>query len=337
MRVGLTYNLKQDYEERGFDPEAVAEFDPPEVIEAIESALRSLGYVTERIGGVRGLVERLARGDRWDLVFNIAEGFRGSARESQVPGLLEAYDIPFVFSDALTLALTLHKPTAKRIVLQHGLPTPAFRVVERPEQADEVDLPMPVFVKPVSEGSSKGIRRNSLVQERRALRDVCAAVIRVHRQPALVETFLPGREFTVGVVGTGEAAEALGVLEIGVHPDASFAYSFEVKTHPDYHEIVDYRLPGPEMTEACVELALGAWRALECRDGGRVDLRVDADDRPSFLEVNPLAGLHPVDSDLTILTGLLGISYEELIRRIMASAHVRLGRPMPAVAAAPSG
>jgi D-alanine-D-alanine ligase len=328
--VGLTYDLKEDYLRRGFDKESVAEFDKPETIEAIEQTLQELGYRTDRIGSLRDLVERLHQGDRWDLVFNISEGLFGYGREAQVPALLDAYRIPYTFSDPLALAVTLHKPTAKRIVRDLGVPTPDFVVVETIRDAHRVTLPLPLFAKPVAEGSSKGITERSAIRRKQDLAPVCGEILRHHRQPVLVESFLPGREFTVGILGTGRAAVALGVMEIGLRRPRAKSYSLAIKSAPDYRAYVDYSLCHDSwLSQSCEEVALAAWRGLGCRDAGRVDLRCDADGQPMFMEVNPLAGLHPVDSDLIILASLLEVPYREILARIMVSAEARTGLSAP--------
>jgi D-alanine-D-alanine ligase len=328
--VGLTYDLKEDYLRRGFDAESVAELDKPETIGAIEQTLQQLGYRTDRVGSLPDLVERLHRGQRWDLVFNISEGLHGYGRESQVPALLDAYQIPYTFSDPLTLAVTLHKATAKRVVRDQGVPTPDFVVVDSVDDARRVSLPLPLFAKPVAEGSSKGISERSAIRRRKDLVPVCEEILRQQQQPVLVETFLPGREFTVGVLGTGGEAFALGVMEIRLRKPRAKSYSLTIKSSADYRAYVDYRLcSDAQLALECERVALAAWRGLGCRDAGRVDLRCDAAGQPMFMEVNPLAGLHPVDSDLIILADLLGVSYREVITRIMASAEARSGLSVP--------
>jgi D-alanine-D-alanine ligase len=332
MRVGLTYDLRDDYLAEGYSMEATAEFDRVDTIEGIEGALHGLGCATERIGNVRALVRRLAAGERWDLVFNIAEGMHGLGREAQVPALLEAYEIPFVFSDSLVLALALHKGLTKRVVRDAGLPTPDFAEVACAEDVACVDLPYPLFAKPVAEGTGKGITAASRISSPELLREVCLRLLDEHRQPVLVETYLPGREFTVGVVGTGRAAEAIAVLEVAYRPHADAVYSYHTKAN--YEDLVDYHLVDGALGEACKELSLGVWRVLGCRDGGRLDVRCDAEGRPSFIEVNPLAGMNPVISDLPILCRMAGMEYPELIRRIVRSALQRSPgvAPPPALA-----
>jgi D-alanine-D-alanine ligase len=326
MLVGLTYDLRADYLAAGYGEEQTAEFDRPDTIQAIDAALRQLGHETEQIGNARQLVGRLAAGGCWDLVFNIAEGLHGIGREAQVPAILDVYQIPYTFSDPLVLALALHKGLTKVVVRSAGIPTPDFALVERPEDADRVDLPLPLFAKPLAEGTGKGITAASKIRQRAALRPICGELLARYSQPVLVETFLPGREFTVGVLGTGADARVLASMEVLLLPGAEAdVYSYANKEQSEEH--CQYRL-GRADEDAEVrraeQLALAAYRALGCRDAGRVDLRSDAQGQPNFLEINPLAGLHPQHSDLPILAGMVGVSYRELIERIVRSAAQRV-------------
>ncbi len=325
LTVGLTYDLRDDYLAAGFSEEETAEFDRLETIEALDEALRGLGCRTDRIGNVKALAPRLVRGERWDLVFNIAEGLRGFGREAQVPALLEAYGIPFTFSDSLLLALSLHKGLTKRVVRDMGHLTPDFFVLADLAELSQVDLPYPVFAKPVAEGTGKGIDASSKISSPQALKEACARLLRLHRQPVLIESFLPGREYTVGITGTGREAVALGALEVVVRdPRQDGVYSYENKERCE--ELVEYRLAGQEIAGRAHEMSLAIWRGLGCRDGGRIDLRMDGQGRLQFLEINPLAGLHPSHSDLPIICSLVGIPYQELIGRIMTSARRRIAR-----------
>ncbi|MBN2352129.1 MAG: D-alanine--D-alanine ligase [Spirochaetales bacterium] len=323
MTIGMTYDLRSDYLAEGCTEEETAEFDSERTIEAIEGALTSLGYRPVRIGHIRRLVEALARGERWDMVFNIAEGFSGFAREAQVPALLDAYGIPYVFSDPYTLAVCLHKAAAKTIVRQAGCRTPDFFVVEEEADAARVGLRYPLFAKPLAEGTGKGITSASKILSPDQLEALCSRLLAEYRQPVLVEEFLSGREFTVGIIGSGARAKAIGALEIvlggNAEPDA---YSYVNKEQCETRVI--YRLADDGEARAAAELALQAWRALGCRDGGRLDLRSDGNGEPNFIEVNPLAGLHPEHSDLPILCSQRGIDYRDLIGMIMESAVLRL-------------
>jgi D-alanine-D-alanine ligase len=322
MRVGVTYDLRDDYLAQGLGEEETAEFDSEITIAAICAALGELGHVPLRVGNVRQLAGRLVAGERFDCVFNICEGLKGVAREAHVPALLEAYDIPFVFSDPLTMALCLDKAMAKRIARDAGVRTPDFAVIEDVEQVRKLSLAFPVFAKPVAEGSGKGIAAASRIADRAALERVVTHLLDRFQQPVLVESFLPGREFTVGITGTGAEADVLGVLEVALTENAdAYGYGYENKEHCD--EKIRYALV--EDAEACAaaEVALAAWRCLRCRDGGRVDVRNDAEGRPSLMEVNPLAGLNPEHSDLVFIANFRGMAYRDLIGRIMQSFQRR--------------
>lgn len=319
MRIGITYDLREDYLAEGYTEEETAEFDHPLTIAAIDETLRSLGYETDRIGHIRSLARRLVAGDRWDLVFNIAEGLRGFGREAQVPALLDAWEIPYTFSDPLVLSLTLHKGMTKRVIRDLGIPTPDFAVVETPEEVDAVALPFPLFAKPVAEGTGKGVTAASKIADRTELVSVCRELLAAFSQPVLIETFLPGREFTVGIIGTGAEAFAPGVMEVHLTEKAEKeVYSYANKE--DWHGRIQYALATDAMAREAEKTALAAWRGLGCRDGGRIDLRADSNGAPSFIEVNPLAGIRPEHSDLPILCDLAGMPYRELIDRIMRSA-----------------
>lgn len=330
MRIGITYDLRDAYLAEGYGEEETAEFDRPDTIEAIEQTVAELGHERDRIGNVRDLVSRLAGGDRWDLVFNIAEGARGFGREAQVPAVLDAYDIPYTFSDPLVLSLTLHKGLTKHVLRDLGIPTADFAVVESESDIGTVELPFPLFAKPVAEGTGKGVRPESKIQSRSELNSVCRELLAKYGQPAIVERFLPGREFTVGIVGTGRLAAAIGVLEVVLRREAErHAYSYVNKERCE--ELVEYRLAEDRTAKRARKLALAAWRGLGCRDAGRVDLRADASGMPNVMEVNPLPGLHPEHSDLPILCTLRGISYRELIAGIVHSAMDKVTESEPSL------
>ena len=326
LLVGLTFDLRSEYLARGFSEEETAELDQIGTIDALDETLTALGHRTERIGHVEQLAAALLSGRRWDLVFNVCEGLFGMGREAMVPALLDHFRIPYTFSDPLTLAVTLHKGMAKHVVRGAGIPTPDFAVVEDAAQARAVTLPLPLFVKPVAEGTGKGVSAASIVRSSDQLEPRCAELLDRFRQPVLVETLCPGRELTVGILGTGHDARAIGTLEVQMLAAAEAGvYSYVNKERCE--ELVRYELApaGDPVVREAQAIARAAWRALGCRDGGRVDLRCDAEGRPQFLEVNPLAGLHPEHSDLPILCTLAGIPYRELIGGIVDSAGARIG------------
>jgi D-alanine-D-alanine ligase len=319
MIIGLTYDLRDEYLEMGFSEDETAEFDREDTISSIETTLTELGYQTKRIGHIKNLVSRLNQGDRWDLVFNIAEGLYGAGREAQVPALLDAYRIPYVFSGPLVLALTLDKALTKIIVKDAGVATPDHAVVHNRADIQKVKLPYPLFVKPLADGTGKGIDPESVISAPEQLEKKCGELLDRYHQAVLVETYLSGREFTAGIVGTGEEARCIGVIEIILKDNAEKGvYSYVNKE--ECEERIIYSLTDQDAVDACSALALQAWKCLRAEDGGRVDIRFDHKGNPHFLEINPLAGMHPEHSDLPILAGLYGIPYRELMRMIMDSA-----------------
>lgn len=331
MLIGLTYDLRSEYLAAGYGEEETAEFDREETIDSLAGALERLGHRVDRIGNAKQLTQRLVAGDRWDLVFNICEGLRGLGREAQVPAILELYEIPYTFSDSLVMAVSLHKGMTKAVLRDAGVPTPRYRVITSPDEADGTatdgqDLAFPVFAKPVGEGTGKGVTPASKVTGLDDLWPTCERLLAQFEQPALVEEFLPGREFTVGLVGTGSEATVIGTLEIVLLDSAEpEVYSYVNKEKCE--ELVEYRpVDGQRDLEVAMaeQIALSAWRALGGRDAGRADLRSDANGKPQFIEVNPLAGLHPQHSDLPMIGTAVGMPYDELIRTIVDSAGKRI-------------
>lgn len=331
MKIGLTYDLRSSYLAEGYSEEETAEFDREETIAAIEATLQSLGHKIERIGHGRQLTTALSAGKRWDLVFNIAEGMHGIGREAQVPALLDMYRIPYTFSDPLVMSLTLHKGMTKRVIRDAGIPTSDFLVVESPDESNRVSFAPPFFIKPVAEGTGKGIAADCIIREQAALKGACRRMLERYRQAVIIEPYLPGREFTTGIIGTGCTASILGTIEVNLLISAEQGvYSYNNKE--EYESRVSYRLVRPEEEAVVAEvevIALSAWQVLGCRDAGRIDLRCDKNGRPMFMEVNPLAGIHPKHSDLPIICHLAGISYRSLIERILSSATDRIKKESP--------
>lgn len=323
--IGFTYDLRSDYLASGFSEEDVAEFDSEATIAAISETLAGIGYEVDRIGNIRALCSRLARGDRWDMVFNICEGMYGRSREAQVPALLEAFDIPYTFSDPLVCAVTLDKAVAKRLVREAGLRTPAFAVVADLSALAAVNLRYPLFAKPIAEGTGRGITQDSRIADPGQLERVCSRLLSELGEPVLVEEYLPGREFTVGVLGADKSARAMGTMEVTMLPGVGGGvYSFETKEKCE--ELVRYdRLPEGPLRDSIHELAVNCYRTLGCRDTGRVDIRLDADGLPSFMEVNPLPGLHPHHSDLPMIATQEGMAYRDLIAAIVSGGVGRAG------------
>lgn len=331
LKVALVYDQRDYYIAKGLSMEQVAEFDSPATLEAISHTIQSLGHQVELIGNGQQLAERLVMGQRWDLIFNIAEGIGGRSREAQVPALLEMYGQRYTFSDPLVCALTLDKAMTKRILISEGLPTPRFCLVESMADIESLDLELPVFAKPVAEGTGKGIDRRSRVESRKDLTSLCEGLLDQYKQPVLVEEYLPGREFTTGILGTGSEAYVLGSLEIRIRPDApSRDYGLEVKEACE--RFVEY-LPVPDdpIRTRIEQLALKTHRLLGCRDASRVDIRLDNSGQPAILEINPLPGLHPTHSDLPMIATQAGLTYDQLIARIVDSAMHRPNMLCPAL------
>jgi D-alanine-D-alanine ligase len=331
MLIGLTYDLRSEYLAAGYGDEETAEFDRESTIDALASAIERNGHRVDRIGNARQLTERLVRNDRWDLVFNICEGLRGLGREAQVPAILDLYEIAYTFSDPLVMSVSLHKGMTKAVLRDAGIPTPRYRVIDDKNDADGTatdgqDLAFPVFAKPVAEGTGKGVTPASKVKSLDELWPTCEALLARYKQPALVEEYLPGREFTVGLVGTGREAKVIGTLEIVLLDSAEpEVYSYVNKENCE--ELVEYRPVHADRdaeVAATEQIALAAWKALGCRDAGRIDMRSDAAGKPQFIEVNPLAGLHPAHSDLPMICTAIGMPYDELIRQIIDSAATRI-------------
>jgi len=297
-----------------------AEFDKQETVDALENSLKIMGHETEQIGNTFQLIEALAAGRKWDMVFNIAEGLYGDGRESVVPAILDQYRIPYVFSGPVIMGISLNKHLAKLVVADAGVPvSPGFLVTDI-KNLENLKLEYPLFVKPVSEGTGKGITDKSLVNSLSELKVMVDWILKEFKQPALVEEYLPGREFTVGIVGHGDQTLAIGGMEV-ITAD-NLPYSIHVKEN--YHDYCKYLPLSDDIAEECKAVAVKAWRALDAVDGGRVDVKADRNGKICFIEANPLAGLNPVHSDLPILARMYNIDYQKLLEMIMSAAIKRI-------------
>jgi D-alanine-D-alanine ligase len=332
MHIGLTYDLKTDLPA---GPAPVAddlqeEFDSPETVEALAAVLRGLGHRVEKLGDGPELLRRLLD-DPPDFVFNIAEGQGvGRSREARVPAVLEMLGIPYTGSDPLTLAVTLEKDCAKRLVQSHGILVPWGVTLDVDLALADVlgtGVRFPLLVKPAWEGSSKGIRNRCLVDDARQLAEVVASLRRDHRQPLLIEEYVAGEELTVGVLGNAPPS-ILGVMRVVPRRrNERFVYSLEVKR--DFRNQVEYECPArlpAEVLRRVEAAALAAYRALGCRDVSRVDFRL-REGRPYFLEVNPLPGLNPESSDLVIMANLIGWDHARLVEAVLQAALKRTTAP----------
>ena len=323
LRVGFAYNVKRIDPKTGAD-DSEAEYDSPKTIDAIRQALASFGHELVDLEATPELPSILAAANV-DVVFNIAEGIKGRNREAQVPAILELLDIPYTGSDPAALSLALDKGMAKRIVRQAGIATPDFVLMTTGKERLPKGMRFPVIVKPLAEGSSKGVVGSSVAVDEAEMRRIVAEVVNKYRQPALVEEYLAGREFTVALLGE-QRPRALPAMEIVFltaekkHP----VYSFEHKL--DWSSDIRYDAPAIVDRDLARELeraARGSFIALGCRDVGRVDLRCDAQGRVNFIECNPLPGLTPDWSDLCLIANSAGMDYRTLIGEILAPAIKR--------------
>jgi D-alanine-D-alanine ligase len=338
MKIALTYNLRPSIAGGAPDlDDTYIEWDEFETIAAVRDALAEEHQVV--LLEVHGdLPDRLTAVCP-DLVFNMAEGFRGPEREARVPALLEKRRIPFTGSSAKTLRICLDKGTTKEALLRAGIPTPAYAVVYDADAAATVDR-FPLIVKPLHEGSSKGISGDSVVQTPGELRAQIQRIVETYDQPALVEAFLPGREFTVALLGNGPRVGVLPLVEIrfeGFPRGGTPVYSYEAKWLWDSPErpLDIFRCPAkvsPRLGEAIAYLCRRAFAALQCRDWCRIDVRLDAQGRPHVLEANPLPGILPrpeSHSCFPAAAAAAGIPYPALIRRVVRIACQRYGLPVP--------
>ncbi len=317
LRVGLTFNLRRaEKPTRANDVDA--EYDSPRTIAAIREAVESYGHKVVELEATPELPSLLHSTDI-DLVFNIAEGFKGRHRESQIPALLELLGIPYTGSDPTALSLSLDKGLAKRLVRQAGFLTPPFLLLTTGRERLTKDLAFPAIVKPVAEGSSRGILQTSVVESENELRELAAEIAGRYRQAVIVENFVGGREFTVGLLGE-KRPKVLPPMEIVFerdeekYPVYSFSSKFETPT-------VRYEVPArvdPALDTELRRVARGVFAVLGCRDVARVDLRLDSEGRVHFIECNPLPGLSPGFSDFCFIAEAAGLDYRTLIGEILA-------------------
>jgi D-alanine-D-alanine ligase len=321
LRVGFTYNVKRVKPALDGSRDEEAEYDSPATIQAVREAIAAAGHEVidlEATADLPSLIETA----RPDLVFNMAEGIKGRNRESQVPALLELLDIPYSGSDPAALNIALDKALAKKIVRQHNIRTPNFFTMLTGKERLPKDLRFPLIVKPIAEGSSKGVHTTSVVESEAELRDSAQKMIAKYDQPALVEDYIGGREFTVGMLGE-RRPKVLPLMEVVFLDTAETrpVYSFEFKQ--DWSSKIRYDVPArlePAQVKALERAARECFMALGCRDVARVDFRMDATGKIYFLECNPLPGLTPGWSDLVLIAKAAGIEYDALIAEILSGA-----------------
>lgn len=325
--VGVMYNLKGEPPEEGEPPDSHAELDSESTVLAVAEALKAYGHDVCLIEGDDSAYLKLLS-TRPDIVFNMCEGLKGESRESHIPSILEMLGIPYTGSGVLTLAITLDKPVTKKILAYHGIPTANFRVFESESDIDVDGLEFPLFVKPAHEGSSMGITSSSCCRDVFDLYREVKKLTRLYRQPVIVEEYLPGREFTVGILGNQQPV-VFPIMEINfdaVPQEHGRVYSRKFKS--DWSDDIYYLCPAPvspELEESIKDIALKTYRALGCRDLARIDLRLDKNGVPNVMEVNPLPGMAPGFSDYPRLAEKGGWSYIELVNGILECALRRYG------------
>lgn len=323
--VGLTYNLKKGIVSDVEDLEA--EYDDISTVNAIKKAIEETGCKVELIEADTDIFGKL-QNVKPDIVFNIAEGLHGRGREAQVPAILTHYGIPFTGSDETTLCLALDKALAKRILASYKIKTPKYRLVEKADAASIRNLSFPIIVKPNAEGSSKGISEMAIVENREELKRQIKAEYEMYGQPLLVEEFIRGREFTVGIIGNGTETTVLPPMEI-VYNDKNLKnkiYSFNVKK--DYKKHITYVCPPQldnKIMDELIRVSKKIYEVLQCKDFSRIDFRLNENGEVFFIEINPLPGLAPGYSDYPMLAEFSGISYGDLIKMILNSALERYG------------
>ena len=342
--VGEASELRSDDKPPSID-DAFAEWDSATTIDAVASALSTYGTVV-RLEATPDFPERL-RAERPDLVFNIAEGLHGTNREAHVPAICEFFDVPYSGSDPFTLSLCLHKAKTKDFLSAHGIPTAPYVLIESCGQLETLlrnehprfPLPpsrFPLFIKPVQEGSSKGITERNFVRTFDELDEQVRHLLDAYYQPVIVETFLPGAEFTCGVLGNGTNARVLPLvgMNFGSLPPGSVPiYGYEAKwvwdVPSDPLDIFECPAPiDPRLQSQIEDVVLRAYRVLGCRDWSRIDVRLDAAGIPNIVEVNPLPGILPDPADNSCLpkaARAAGLSYDALIQAALCHAAERAG------------
>ncbi|MFA5779051.1 MAG: ATP-grasp domain-containing protein [Elusimicrobiota bacterium] len=328
LKIGFTYDAKADYKLLpGDSPDKYAEFDSEETLSQIENALKSSGHNVERIGNASALLQKIAQGKSWDLVFNLAEGVKGRNRESQVPTILELFGIAYSGSDALTMGITLDKAVAKILVSHASVLTPEFLEIEKLPQLAENEkhfkLKYPVIVKPSEEGTSKGISPESVCRSFDEVKKITQRLIYKYNQPAIIEEFITGSEFTVAVI-ENDPPFVLPPVQIAIKGNTDLGedfYTHQRVENDDIKYICPAEMP-KVLEEKLKNLTLSSYKALGIKDFGRIDIRVDEKGNPYFLECNPLPNLGLIDV-FPLVAKAIGITYDQIVVRILNAALKR--------------
>ncbi|MEE3332248.1 MAG: D-alanine--D-alanine ligase [Myxococcota bacterium] len=337
LKIGIVYETHETYVRAPGDPvDFAAEYEPLETIEALEAAIASLGHRSQRLGPPQALLEAIGKGElaALDCALSIAEGHGSRNREAWAPVLLEMAGVPLLGSDALTLSTSLDKAWTLARVAGQGVPVLPHVVFTSAAEVEGAALPadFPLFVKPRAEGTAKGITRASRVETRAELLATVERLVDAYGQPALVEAFAPGAEYTVTVVGNAPSGpRALPVLQRAIEVESGIGlHALERDAAPPAPSGgYAHHTPGSldaALESALKELALRSYEALECRDFARVDFKLDAKGGPAFLEINTLPTFAP-DGSFGILAELAGQSFAEFVAEVLAGGLERLGLP----------
>ena len=326
MKIGIAFNLKPKNIPKNLPEDIFEEYDSKEVIFALKNVFEKFNFEVVFLESGKNFLKKVLK-EKVDFVFNIAEGFGTRSREGHVPSVCEMLNIPYSFSDPLSLNITLDKEICKRFAKSINVRTPYFKVVKDLKEIKNLKFKkFPAILKLKNEGSSMGLRLSSKVNNIEELKERCFYLLKTYKEPILIEEFINGKEITVGIIGNYDNIRVLGMMEIRPRKlkQEDFIYSLEVKRN--YKEEVDYVVPPQIKEETKKEIekfSLKIYKMLGLRDASRIDFRLDKDEKPYFLEINPLPGLNPVTSDLPIMAYKLGINYEDLIREILKNAFSR--------------
>jgi len=329
MRVALTYNLKKKDPLKPAD--YFSEYDSEETINSVITALKNKGHSVEAIDVEYPALFSYFKKNRVDMVFNIAEGKHGRFRESEVPAVLDYLNIPYTGSETFSLALALNKALTKKILRAENIPTPNFQLFVKGDEELSADLVFPLIVKPNCEGSAKGINKTNVVNSKEDLFKKVRECINIYRQEALVEEFIEGKELTVGILENGKT-RVLPILEIdfsNCKKSGEYFYSWKMKEFQGNTElglVPEFYCPArldKDVEERIKDVALRTHRAVGCLDISRTDIRLDKSNIPYVLEINPLPGLDPKESNFPIMAYAAGMAYDDLIEAILISASER--------------
>lgn len=356
MRVGFTYNIKKEIEQEAVQSsietndrekfidnnlaehyssrlsDVYAEWDDEETISAVEEAIKKAGHEVIRIEADENAFEKL-RSVKPDIVFNMAEGFGGASRESHIPAMLEMLNIPYTASDPITIGNCHDKSRCKEILSYYGVPNPGFFITDTIVNGHP-KVKYPAFVKPLHEGSSKGIYNSSIVNTKEELNNEITRIKRDYDQHSIIEDFLDGKEFTVALIGNGDNVRVLPIVEINLDclpKDFPKIYSYEVKWYFDTREnrLDIFTCPAAisdKLTKRIEQICKDAYKALRIRDWARMDVRCDANENPYIIEINPLPGILPNPEDNSCFPKAareVGIDYDGLIQTVLNSAIER--------------